>query len=200
MKKIVLLLPVLFLLFNTYAESQEFKWVRVEFKCKESDAQERWDIDKKADGTFLKHLARYSTLKVDQTWNTLTLANFDEMIKYPLLFMTASGTPDLNPTELKNLKEYLNRGGFLLCDDSHWPEKGGNLFVDGMRVYFDKMYPKSKVVPLGLDHEVLRAQFDMPLGYYMKLNFGSVKSPSGIWAMSREKFAMVFFTQLLQNT
>ena len=123
------------------------------------------------------------------------------MIKYPLLFMTASGTPDLSDNEINNLKEYLNRGGFLLCDDSHWPEKGGNLFVSGMKRIFGKAFPKNNIVPLPLDHELFRAQFDIPLGYYEKLYFEDKKSPSGVWAMSDDRGrAMVFFTLLLQNT
>ena len=201
MKKIILLLLVLGFVNFSYAEGQEFKWVRVQFKCKEADAQEKWDIDKEADQTFLNSLTTYTTLKVDKTWNVVTLDKLEDLIKYPLLFMTASGTPDLSDAEIKNLKEYLNRGGFLLCDDSNWPARGGNIFCDGMRKIFDKVYPKNKVTPLELNHELFKIHFDMPLGYYQKLSFGKEMSPSGVWAMSDEKGrAMVFFTILLQNT
>jgi len=202
MKKIVLLVLLLCFGFADFAVSEDFKWVRVQFKCKEPDAQEKWDIDLKGDETFLEHLERYSTLKVDKKVYSITLEKLDEMIKYPILFMTASGTPDLSETEIKNLKEYLNRGGFLLCDESNWPARGGILFADGMRKIFNSMYPKSKVVPLELEHELFTAHFDMPLGYFQKLSFtGEEKSVSGIWAMSDDKGrAMVFFTMLLQNT
>jgi len=201
MRKIVLLLLVVCLGTLVYAEGQEFRWARVKFNCKESDAQERWDIDKKGDETFLENVQKYTTLKVDKTWNNVTLTKLDSMIKFPLLFMTASGTPDLSPKEISNLKEYLNRGGFLLCDDSNWPERGGNIFVDGMRKILDQMYPGRKVVPLELGHDLLRAPFDIPLGYYVKLSFEGEKSPSGVWAISDDKGRpMVFFTLLLQNT
>jgi len=201
MKIIVLLLAMFCMVSFSYAEGQEFKWARVQFKCKEPDAQEKWDIDMKGDVTFLEHLEKYTTLKVDKTVNVVTLQTLNEIIKYPLLFMTASGTPDLSETEINNLKEYLNRGGFLLCDDSNWPARGGNIFVDGMRKIFDRIYPKNKVVPLELDHELFRIHFDLPLGFNQKLAFEKVKSISGIWAMSDEKNrAMVVFTILLQNT
>ncbi|MFH1074451.1 MAG: hypothetical protein V1752_05105 [Candidatus Firestonebacteria bacterium] len=73
MKKIVLLLWVLCTVFLASGEGQEFKWVRVQFKCKEADAQEKWDHDKKSHGTFLKYPERYSILKVNKTWNVITL-------------------------------------------------------------------------------------------------------------------------------
>ena len=201
MRKMFLLLLVICFASVLLAEGQEFKWVRIKFKCKEADAQEEWDTDKKADETFLNTLERYSTLKVDKTWNVVTLDKLDEMIKYPLLFMTASGTPNLSELEIKNLKEYLDRGGFLLCDDSNWPARGGNIFAEGMKKIFEKAYPKSKIMPLEMDHELFTAHFDMPLGYYQKLWFGTEKSPFGVWTLADDKGrSMVFFTLLLQNT
>ncbi|MFH1823824.1 MAG: DUF4159 domain-containing protein [Candidatus Firestonebacteria bacterium] len=113
MVKIVLLNICIFLSFVTLANSQEFKWARVKFDCVEPDAQEKWNIDPKADVTFLEHLEKYTTLKVDKKWNNVTLEKLEDLVKYPVLFMTASGTPKLDKTELKNLKEYLLRGGIL---------------------------------------------------------------------------------------
>ena len=200
MKKIILLLTAVCLAGGLFAQGQEFKWARVKFKCKEKDAQEKWDIDKKADITFLDNLEKYTTLKVSKEWNIVTLDNLEEMSKYPLLFMTASGTADLDATEIKNLGEYLKRGGFLLCDDSNWGEKGGNVFVASMKKYFEQLFPKNKITPMGLDHDLLRAQFDMPLGYWSKLYFDGEITPSGVWTLSDDKGrVMVFFTLLLQN-
>jgi hypothetical protein len=202
--KIILSIVCFFLVFTISGNSQEFKWVRVKFECVEPDAQEKWNIDPKADVTFLEHLEKYTTLKVDKTWNNVTLEKLEDIIKYPILFMTASGTPKLNEVELKNLKEYLLRGGILLADDSNWPAKGGNIFFVGMKKYLEEMFPKLKVEPLDLSHPLFHCHFDLPFGYYCKLWVKpdrSDKSPSGVFALLDEKGRiMVLFTLLLQNT
>jgi len=207
MNKAVLVLFVLAAVSFAYSEGREFKCGRVKFSCKEADAQEKWDHDKKSYETFMEHLERYTTLKVDKAWNVVSLDKLDDLIKYPILFMTASGTPDLSDLEIKNLKEYLDRGGFLFIDDYNWPARGGNIFAEGMRHILEKAYPKNRVVPMELDHELLRSHFDIPLGYFSKLWFGKrgtpseEKSVSGIWILSDDKGrAMVFFTILLQGT
>ena len=206
MRLIKIALITALILFNVclYVQAEEFRWARVKFKCVEPDPQEPWNIEPKIDERFLTHLERFSSLKVDKTWNVVPLDNLEKMSKFPLLFMTASGTPDLSDTELKNLKEYLDRGGTLLADDSHWPEKGGNIFFRGMKKYFDRMYPKLTVKPLPLSHPVLHCFFEIPYGYYFKLYYKEDKSDmssSGLWALLDEKGrCMVLFSLLVQNT
>ena len=40
-----------------------------------------------------------------------------EIFKYPFLYFSEPGFMDLTDEEVKNLREYFNRGGFAMFDD-----------------------------------------------------------------------------------
>ena len=48
----------------------------------------------------------------------------DRLFEYPWLYATQTGYWDLSDAELDRLREYLLRGGFLMCDD-FWGEDDG---------------------------------------------------------------------------
>ena len=185
--------------------AQELSWGRIKFDCAEPDAQEDWDTDEPGDHNFLRMVEKYTTLKVNQKWNIVPLSDLNEMLKYPLLLMTSSGTPKFKEEELKNIKEYLIRGGFLFADDSNWPAKGGDLFFAGKVPTLKKMFPDGKLEPLLLDHDVFHCFFDICCGNVHRLpqrkSTGLVPvSPSRCYGFfDKQGRMMVFLSLLIQN-
>lgn len=67
------------------------------------------------------------------------IVSFDseEIFRYPIAYMCEVGFLDLTPTEAKNMREYLLRGGFLIVDDfredrslEHFKEELKKVFSD----------------------------------------------------------------------
>src|SRR5262249_26467111 len=83
-----------------------------------------------------------------------------ELFKYPFLYLSEPGFLDLEKDDVKNLREYLDRGGFLLIDDFR-----GNGFdnseMENLQVQLKKMYPGRDLVPLKADHPIFTAFFDV---------------------------------------
>ena len=62
----------------------------------------------------------------------------------------------LDESEAKILREYLDRGGFLMVDD-FWGEYQWAIFVDSMQ----RVFPDRPIEELGEDHELLHVLYDL---------------------------------------
>ncbi len=85
----------------------------------------------------------------------VTLAD-DDVFQYPWLYAVEVGHWYLNETEAARLREYLDRGGFLMVDD-FWGEYEWEVFVESMR----RVFPDRPIVKLGEDHELLHVLYDL---------------------------------------
>jgi hypothetical protein len=92
--------------------------------------QQDWDD---AEVHFTANLKRLTRINVgtNQVVDLLDERLFD----YPWLYATQTGYWDLSDEELVNLREYLLRGGFLMCDD-FWGEDEWYVFAETMRRLF----------------------------------------------------------------
>ncbi len=80
-----------------------------------------WAIDyPQAEAHFLPAVTRMTRIEVAPNSRHLTLAD-DGLFDYPWLFLQQAGRGDWAPQgeELARLREYLERGGFLVVDDFH---------------------------------------------------------------------------------
>jgi hypothetical protein len=93
-----------------------------------------------AEENFLPNLARMTRVNVGQP-RTLSLTD-ERLFEYPWLYATQTGDWDLSDAELERLREYLLRGGFLMCDDFWGDEK--QVFDDTMA----RLFPEYPMVEL----------------------------------------------------
>jgi Domain of unknown function (DUF4159) len=108
-----------------------------------------------------------------------------DIFKYPFLYFSEPGFLDLTDDELKNLREYFNRGGFAMFDDF----RGSallNLEQEMLRVF-----PDRKLVRLDLKEPIFRSFYEiesleMPPPYR---NFDSGE-PS-FWGMKDDKDRLI---------
>lgn len=77
--------------------------------------------------------------------------------EYTLLYASGHGNIDFTDEEVKNLRKYLQNGGFLLLDDDY-----------GMHEYakkaLQKLFPEGQLIPVPADHPIFHCYYDFPYG------------------------------------
>jgi len=79
-----------------------------------------------------------------------------ELLKYPVAYLTEPGYWYPTDAEVEGLREYLDKGGFLIVDDFHfWNE--WVVFETAMR----RVLPEAVIEPLDLSHPVFNSFFQI---------------------------------------
>jgi hypothetical protein len=115
-----------------------------------------WQRDyPKADRQFLIALNRLTRIQGRSTEQIVSVDS-DDMFNYPFLYAVMVHTWTFNETEAKRMRDYLDKGGFLMVDDFHGTEDWEN-FMAGMR----QIYPDKPVEDLTDKDEIFHVLYDM---------------------------------------
>ena len=87
-------------------------------------------------------------------------ATDDKIYEYPVLFMTGHYTFELSVREVDALRNYLNRGGFLVADACC----GQLAFDKSFRELARQLYPDDDLRQLDDDHPIYSGKVGLPLG------------------------------------
>ena len=106
----------------------------------------------------ISRFTRVDTAPVDLDGNggRLIQLNDESVFDYPWLYAVEVGHWQLDESEAAVLREYLDRGGFLMVDD-FWGEREWDVFVDSMQ----RVFPDRRIEELGEDHELLHVLYDL---------------------------------------
>ena len=115
------------------------------------------------------HLAIERTTKIPLAGAPIVLTLRDkDIFQYPVLYITEPGYWLLHDDEAKQLREYVDRGGFLIVDDFHDYGRGQygpqweNFYMNIKRVF-----PEREPVELSDDHPIWSIFYDVdPLAAY----------------------------------
>lgn len=80
----------------------------------------------------------------------------DDLMMYPWLYAVEVGRWYLTDAEAARLREYLDRGGFLMVDD-FWGTYQWAVFVDSMQ----RVFPDRPIVDIGDDHEIFNVLYEL---------------------------------------
>ena len=80
-----------------------------------------------------------------------------KIFDYPFVFMTGHGNIKFSESDIKNLREYLKRGGFLYADDDYGMDKS-------FRREIKKLFPRKQMVELPITHPIFHCFYDFPNG------------------------------------
>src|SRR6266699_3899508 len=145
-------------------DEPEFVYARIRFHITFDGARMReqaWHHDYPyADEMFPSVLAEVTNVKTSRTASKIVDIDSPDLFKYPFAYLCEPGFINLNPKDVVNLREYLDRGGFLLVDDfrtalySHYKGGGPEDDIANFRRQMKKVYPDRDFVRLDLSDPV----------------------------------------------
>lgn len=103
------------------------------------------------------------------TWQVVDSENAtaDDLIQSPVLFMSGSEAVQMSDDQAAELRDFINRGGFVLAEAAC----GGEAFDESFRALVERMYPEEEY-NLGLlppDHAIWTAEERVPPEYMRPL-------------------------------
>ena len=127
-----------------------------------------------ANPTSLRNLAAFCNEQLHTTFD-LQEARVDvgspDIYNYPFIHMTGHGRWSLNDDEAKNLRMYLEGGGFLHIDDNY----GLDPYV---RPALKKLFPDLELVELPFNYPIYHQKYEFPNGL-PKIHEHDNKPPKG---------------------
>jgi hypothetical protein len=130
------------------------------------------------DTMFPTSLGRLTRVYTDPNFYQLVDINSEELFQYPFVYMSEPGYLNLLPDDVKNLREYLDRGGFLLMDDFRGNEFDNSQFQN-MALQMKKLFPDREIRPIPPTHPIFHVFYDLDettmLPPYRLYNSGEVQ-------------------------
>ncbi len=119
-----------------------------------------WHHDYPSGDTMLPDaLSRLTNVHTTRESYQIVDIDSKELFKFPFVYLAEPGLLDLLPADVKNLREYLDRGGFLFIDDFRGNERD-NSEMENLIVELQKLYPDRNLVPLPRTHPIFSAFFE----------------------------------------
>ena len=92
------------------------------------------------------------------TWQVIDLrkATAEDLLEAPVLFLSGEEAPELSDQQVKHLREYIDRGGFLFAESCCTPEP----FHAGFQQLMERVFPEPehKLHLLPPEHPVWAAE------------------------------------------
>src|SRR5215467_14327016 len=141
----------------------EFVYARIRYHMTFDGARMReqaWHHDYPfSDEMFPSVLAEVTNIKSNNTAYKVVDIDSPDIFKYPFAYLSEPGFIDLQPQDVVNLREWLDRGGFLLVDDFRTADfsrytRGPEDDIDHFRIEMKKMYPDRDFVRLDLSDPI----------------------------------------------
>lgn len=116
-----------------------------------------WTVDyPEGDRTFARLLARLTMIDVRPVEQPVNLDDDIDVYYWPFLISGLVGAWDLTDSQAKKLREYLLRGGFLLCDSFY-----GTVEWEGFVASLNRVFPDRPIVELPDSHPIFHVVYDM---------------------------------------
>jgi len=118
---------------------------------------------------FLSTVASETSINTSRKFKPVKLAE-KEVFHFPFAVVTGEGAFTLTDDERKNLKQYLEKGGFLLASAGCSSKEWGDSFAHEV----EALFPNQKLIEVPMDHPIFRTvfpvtQLDMSHGGVAKL-------------------------------
>ena len=121
----------------------------------------------RSDRHLLQAVRRLTRLDVRSVEQPVNLDDKNDVFNYPWLYAVFVGEWDLTDTQAKTLREYLLRGGFLLCDD-FWGTQDWEIFMQSMK----RIFPDRPIVDLPDGDPIFHTVYDLDDRYQVPGQWG----------------------------
>ena len=146
-------------------EASEFAFARLRFRSPRDGYFRRflrWGTDaNKSDRIFMKAIRRLTRVNSGSIEEIVDIDN-DEMFNWPFLYAVGVGDWAISDSQAARLRQYFDRGGFLMVDDFH-NEREWETFMAGIR----KIYPDREAVEIPNDHPIFRVAYNTTNPYHI---------------------------------
>lgn len=116
-----------------------------------------WAVDyPRGDRDFARLLRRITRVHVRSVEQPVNLDDDDDVFYWPFLIVGLPGSWDLTDAQVKKLREYLLRGGFLLCDSFF-----GTTEWEGFTATLKRVFPDRPIVDIPNDHPIFHTVYDL---------------------------------------
>lgn len=173
MKIILIILSFICIVPHSYSQndginklSSSFKIVRLKYS-----GGGDWYNDPSAEVNMMDYLKKNTAIDVDESKFYSVDISSDDIFNYPFILITGHGNISFSDSEVKRLREYLEKGGFLYADDDYGMDKA-------FRREMDKVFPDQKMQELPFNHKIYSSHFSFPDGL-PKIHEHDGKPPQG---------------------
>lgn len=141
-----------------------------------------WDLHSEQDPKLATFIRSQTTLNIDPVWYSVRPDHLDQLCTYPFIYVKDL-TRIQNSDHLRNIQEYLRRGGFLCID----PCVNGFSYAKKLALIqkhatlFKELFPDSTVRELPDDHEIYRCFFSVTVDELYTpdmIRRGAIKPPN----------------------
>ena len=101
----------------------------------------------------LRRLTRVSVRSVEQP---VDLDDGDDAFNYPWLYAVEVGHWQLTEPQVKKMRDFLDRGGFFMCDDFHGTREW-EVFIQTMK----RVYPDRQIVDIPNSDSIFHSIYDL---------------------------------------
>jgi len=142
-----------------------------------------WYNDPSAEINLLDFARRQARLDVDPTYIPVEIGS-EQLFSFPFLFITGHGNISFSDRDVRNLRTYLQNGGFLYADDDYGMDRS-------FRREMKKVFPALEFVELPYSHDLYRSPFAFPNGP-PKTHAHDEKSPRGYGLFSEGRMVAYY--------
>jgi len=116
-----------------------------------------WTVDyPDGDRMLARLLARLTTIDVRAVEQPVNLDDDSDPFYWPFMISGLVGAWDLTDAQASKLREYLLRGGFLLCDSFY-----GTVEWEGFVASMRRVFPDRPILELPDDHPIFHIVYDL---------------------------------------
>src|SRR5262249_9975941 len=116
-----------------------------------------WYEDRTSMVNLLRQVKERTSIPVARDQETVVEPGAAALFDYPFVFACGHGNIKFTPSELDNMRRYLDAGGFLWVDDDFGIEPS-------LRRELKRLYPESPLVELPFSHPIFHQLYDFPGG------------------------------------
>jgi hypothetical protein len=110
----------------------------------------------RADRHFVQAVRRLTRIHVRSVEQPINLDDGDDVFDWPWIFAVEASPMDLTDSQAKKLREYLLRGGFMMCADT-WGDRDWEIFNTTMK----RVFPDRDFVEIPDRDQVFHVLYDL---------------------------------------
>jgi len=137
-------------------EKTEYAFARLRYRSAGGWRRSSWGTDSnKAEQHFVQGVRRLTRVHTRSSEQIIDIDS-PEIFEWPWLYAVEVGHWELSDPQAKRLREYLDRGGFLMVDDFHGSNEW-NVFADGLA----RIFPDRAAVDIDDAAQIFHLMYDL---------------------------------------